>query len=116
MRRADELRDRLRADEGRARSFAREMRVGAAGLEDATVRWGPTLAEAPDSAELLNLLPDIVDSARAAAQAIDPVAGARETGLPDEARTEHDRRRFEDSLLEILTGVEAFDRRRPPSA
>jgi len=40
------------------------MRQSATRLEDAVIRWGPTLIEDPDSAELLNLLPDIVDSRR----------------------------------------------------
>jgi hypothetical protein len=69
---ADELGDWLRANEARARSFAEETRQSAFRLEEAIIRWGPTLVESPDSAELLNLLPDIVDAARSAAQAIVP--------------------------------------------
>jgi hypothetical protein len=120
VRHADELRDWLRADEARARSFSEETRVSAARLEEAIIRWGPTLVEAPDSAELLNLLPDIVDSARSAAQAIvptsgglDSVRGKQETGIPEGAWTEGDRRRFKDSLLEILRNESKFDQRLP---
>jgi hypothetical protein len=119
-RRADELGDWLRADEARARSFSEQMRASAARLEDAIIRWGPTLVEAPDSAELLNLLPDIVDAARSAAEAIvpasgplGPVRGTREPGIAEGGGTEGDRRRFRDSLLEILRSVDEFDRRLP---
>jgi hypothetical protein len=111
--RADELGDWLRADEGRARSFAEETRQSASRLEDAIVRWGPTLVEDPDSAELLNLLPDIVDSARAAAQAISPAPGwldrmrGRAGGWTDD-----DRLGFEQSLLEVLKKSDEFERRR----
>jgi hypothetical protein len=73
--RADELGDWLRADEARRRGFGEEMRRSAARLEEAISRWGPTLVEDPDSAELLNLLPDVVDSARCAAQEIAPALG-----------------------------------------
>ena len=119
-RRADELRDWLRADEARARSFSEQMRETAARLEEAIIRWGPTLVEAPDSAELLNLLPDIVDSARSAAQAIVPASGPlgpgygqQQTGIPEGGWTEGDRLGFENSLLEILRSVDEFDRRLP---
>jgi hypothetical protein len=100
---ADELEGRLRADETRGRSFAAEMRQAASRLEEAIIRWGPTLVEDPDSAELLNLLPDIVDAARSAAQAIDPAPGWSEEG----------RQRFGDCLLEILENVDELDRRLP---
>src|SRR5262245_16034112 len=113
--RAGELGDWLRADEARSRVFGEEMRRSASGLEEAIIRWGPTLVEDPDSAELLNLLPDIVDSARSAAQEIAPalgwldrVPGRQETVA---AWTEQGRRRFTDSLLEILNNVAEFDRR-----
>jgi hypothetical protein len=101
--RSDELADWLRADGARSRSFVEEMRQSATRLEDAIIRWGPTLVEDPDSAELLNLMPDIVDSARAAA---DTIASAGTRGWAD-----GDRRRFEESLLDILKNEEAFDRR-----
>jgi len=120
VRRADELGDWLRADEARARSFAAETRTSASRLEDAIIRWGPTLVEDPDSAGLLNLLPDIVDSARSAAEAIVPASGRlddvgeAETGIREGGWTENDRRRFKDSLLEILRSVDEFDRRLPP--
>jgi hypothetical protein len=120
---AGELGDWLRADEARARPFAEEMRRSASSLEEAIVRWGPTLVEDPDSAELLNLLPDIVDSARATAQAIVPAVdwldrarGTEETGRPAAAWTDDDRQRFKSSLLEILKRVDEFDRRVPPTA
>lgn len=103
-RRADDLASWLRSDESRARSFADQMRRSATRLEDAIIRWGPTLIEDPESAELLNLLPDIVDSARAAADTISP-----KTGLFD-ARPKGDLP-FKDSLLEILRNAEAFERR-----
>jgi hypothetical protein len=77
--RADDLADWLRADEGRARSFADESRYSASRLEDAIIRWGPTLVEDPESAELLNLLPDILDSARSAADAIARTDGDRQS-------------------------------------
>ena len=117
---ADELGDWLRTNEARARSFAEGTRQSAFRLEEAIIRWGPTLVESPDSAELLNLLPDIVDAARSAAQAIGPVpdrlhaVGGREgTGTPIGGWTEDDRRRFKDSLLEILRDEGEFDRRLP---
>jgi hypothetical protein len=69
---------------------------------------------------LLNLLPDIVDAARSAAQAIvsargrlHPVRGREETGIPLGGWTEDDRRRFKDSLLEILRNEGKFDQRLP---
>jgi hypothetical protein len=116
--RADELGDWLRADAARARPFADEMRRSASRLEEAIIRWGPTLVEDPDSAELLNLLPDVVDSTRSAAQAIapaprwlDPVGKEGAAGSAP-ASTEDDRQRFRDCLLEILRNVREFDRRR----
>jgi hypothetical protein len=120
--RGDALGDWLRADGARARTFGDELRRSASRLEEAIVRWGPTLVEDPDSAELLNLLPDIVDSARSAAQELAPapapgwvdrVPGVEETeavgGWTDEGR-----QRFKDSLLEILKHVDEFDRRLSP--
>ena len=118
--RADEFGDWLRADEARTRTFAEEMRRSASGLEDAIIRWGPTLVEDPDSAELLNLLPDIVDSARSAAQAIAPASGwldrvrGREETETAGGWTEQGRQRFKGSLLEILKNVDEFDRRLSP--
>ena len=73
--RADELADWLRADKARSRSFAEELRPSASRLEEAIIQWGPTLIEDPESAALLNLLPDIVDSARSATDTIAPAAG-----------------------------------------
>lgn len=117
---ADELGNWIRADEARTRVFAEEMRRSASRLEEAISRWGPTLVEDPDSAELLNLLPDIVDSARSAAQEIAPtvgwldrIHGTEEIGT-GAAWTKESRRRFKDSLLEILTNVAEFDRRLSP--
>ena len=119
--RADELADWLRADEQRARSFADETRQSASRLEEAIIRWGPTLVENPESAELINLLPDIVDSARAAANTIAPVAArfdrARqkdETAGTVQAWTDDDRQRFKDSLLHILKDADEFGRRVSP--
>jgi hypothetical protein len=118
--RADELGEWLRADEARTRTFGEEMRRSASSLEEAIIRWGPTLVEDPDSAELLNLLPDIVDSARSAAQAIAPAAGwldrvrGREETETVGGWTEEGRQRFRDSLLEILKNVDEFDRRLSP--
>jgi hypothetical protein len=113
-----ELGDWLRADGARARSFAEEMRRSASSLEEAIVRWGPTLVEDPDSAEVLNLLPDIVDSARSAAQAVAPAVdwldrarGKQETTGPGGDWTEDDRQRFTSCLLEILRKGDEFDRR-----
>jgi hypothetical protein len=66
------------------------------------------------------LLPNIVDAARSAAQAIVPAPGrlrpvrGRETGIPVGGWTEDDRRRFKDSLLEILRNESKFDQRLPP--
>jgi hypothetical protein len=118
--RAEELGDWLRANDARARSFAEETRQSAFRLEEAIVRWGPTLVESPDSAELLNLLPDIVDAARSAAQAIVPASGRfhpfrgrEETGISVGGWTKDDRRRFRDSLLEILRNEGKFDQRLP---
>jgi hypothetical protein len=101
--RANEVGDWLRADEPRARSFAREMRQSASWLEEAIIRWGPTLVEDPDSAELINFLPDIVDSARAAADALEP----------ERAWTNAERQLFRDSLLDVLKKADEFDRRLP---
>ena len=116
---ADDLGDWLRADEARARAFADEMRRSASRLEEAIIRWGPTLVEDPDSAELLNLLPDVVDSTRSVAQAIAPAprwldpVGEKEPGAGlGTASTDDDRQRFRDCLLEILRNVREFDRRR----
>jgi hypothetical protein len=100
--RADELAEWLRADDARARSFGDQLRRSATRLEDAIIRWGPTLIEDPDSAELLNLLPDIVDSARSAADTIAPGTD----GFGDGA----DGTPFGDSLLEILRHADQFRR------
>ena len=107
--RADELADWLRADEVRARSFAGELRQSASRLEDAIIRWGPTLVEDPDSAELLNMLPDIVDSARSAADTILPLDASR-------GWTDSDRQVFKDSLLDVLKSADEFRRRVSPRA
>lgn len=118
--RADELGDWLRADQTRTRTFGEEMRRSASRLEEAIIRWGPTLVEDPDSAELLNLLPDIVDSARAAAQQIAPASGrldrvrGRDQTQTDAGWTQEGRQRFKVSLLEILKNVAEFDRRLSP--
>jgi hypothetical protein len=115
--RADEFGDWLRADEARTRTFAEGMRRSASRLEEAIIRWGPTLVEDPDSAEVLNLLPDIVDSARSAGQAVAPASGwldrvrGREETETVAGWTEESRQRFKDSLLEILKNVGEFDRR-----
>jgi hypothetical protein len=116
---ADELAAWLRADETRARLFAEETRRSASRLEEAIIRWGPTLVEDPDSAELLNLLPDVVDSTRFVAQAIvpvagwsDPAGGKVDAGTSPRGLTEEDRQRFRDCLREILRNVREFDRRR----
>jgi hypothetical protein len=95
----EELAHWLRADDERARSFARAMRQGASGLEEAIIRWGPTLVEDPDSAALINLLPDIVDAARSAARAI---ATATESV-----------QQFGDDLLVVLNNAAEFDARAP---
>jgi predicted Fe-S protein YdhL (DUF1289 family) len=100
-RRADELAEWLRADDSDARSVAQQLRQSASRLEDAIIRWGPTLIEDPESAELLNLLPDIVDSARAAADTVAPAA----------ATADRDRQLLKDSLLEILRNADEFQRR-----
>jgi hypothetical protein len=107
--RASELGAWLRADEARAREFAEDMRQSASRLEEAIILWGPTLVEDPESAELINLLPDIVDSARSAADAIAPAAswfdravGRDETVGVARGSTDEDRRLFEDSLLVVL--------------
>ena len=110
-RRADELEDWLRADDSRARSFGATMREGATRLEDAIIRWGPTLIEDPDSAELINLLPEIVDSARSDADAIAPAAGRFDPGgRRDAGETEL----FGDSLVELLEHADDFRRRVSP--
>jgi hypothetical protein len=110
--RADELGDWLRADQGRSRSFAEEARQSASRLEEAIIRWGPTLVEDPEAAELINLLPDIVDSTRSAAQAIAPAPRWLDRG----GWTHDDRQLFKDSLLDILKNVDEFDRRLSLSA
>jgi len=116
--RADELADWLRADDSRARSFAQETRRSAARLEEAIIQWGPTLIEDPESAELLNLLPDIVESARSAADTIAPAAGwldrARRTHEVDgttSGLTDGDRQVFKNSLIDILRNADEFQRR-----
>jgi hypothetical protein len=117
-RRSDELADWLRADDARARSFAQETRRSASRLEDSIIQWGPTLIEDPESAELLNLLPDIVDSARSAADTIAPAAGWLDRVRPTDGTvetaqgwTDGDRQLFKDSLLEILGNADEFQRR-----
>ena len=109
---AGELGDWLRSDDRRARSFADSMRLGASRLEEAIVRWGPTLVEDPDSAALLNLLPDIVDAARSAADSIAPRAESsrRQVAATDEAEdwTDDDRRSFADDLLVVLESGDEF--------
>jgi len=105
--RADELAHWLRADGARARSFAEQTRRSATRLEDAIIRWGPTLIEDPDSAELLNLLPDIVDSARSAADTIAPADGRLEPARPE---------LFEQSVLDVLSHADEFQRRAAPRA
>lgn len=119
--RASELGAWLREDEARAREFAEDMRQSASRLEEAIVRWGPTLVEDPESAELINLLPDIVDSARSAADAIAPAAswfdravGRDETVGVARGSTDEDRRLFEDSLLVVLKNADEFARRLAP--
>ena len=77
-----------------------EMRRSATRLGDAIIRWGPTLIEDPDSAELLNLLPEIVDSARAAADTISPAADRFDTGRATEP--------FGETLREILDHADEF--------
>ena len=121
--RSDELGDWLRADDSRARSFAEQMQQSASRLEDAIIRWGPTLIEDPESAELLNLLPDIVDSARSAADTIAPAAGRfdrarRQDETVDATRgwTDVERQLFKDSLLEVLKHADEFDTRMSPRA
>ena len=107
--RADELADWLRDDERRARAFAQGMRQSASRLEEAIIRWGPTLVEDPESAELINLLPDIVDSARSVADTITPAAG-----WFDPAHREA--RQLRDNLVEILQKADEFQRRVSPRA
>jgi hypothetical protein len=120
--RVDELADWLRAEAGRAHAFAQEMRQSASGLEEAIIRWGPTLVEDPESAELINLLPDIVDSARSAADTItpavgwfDPVRGEDEIPGATEGWRDGDRQ-LKDSLLDILQKADEFQRRVSPQA
>ena len=115
---ADELADWLRADDSRSRSFSEQTRQSATRLEDAIIRWGPTLIEDPESAELINLLPEIVDSARAAANTIAPETGrfdpARRKAEPAHATqgwTDGHRQLFKDSLLEILKHADEFQTR-----
>jgi hypothetical protein len=118
---AGELGDWLRDDGERAGSFARGMRQGASGLEEALIRWGPTLVEDPDSAALINLLPDIVDAARSAARSVAPAAGwfdraSRTDEAVDVVRgwTDDDRQAFADDLLVVLKNVAEFDARLSP--
>jgi hypothetical protein len=118
--RAGEFGDWLRDDNERAVSFARAMRQGASGLEEAIIRWGPTLVEDPDSAELINLLPDIVDAARSAARSIAPASGWFDRTRTHEAvevargRTDDDRQSFLDSLIVVLRNADEFDKRLSP--
>ena len=120
--RADELADWLLADAARARFFAEETRQSASRLEEAIIRWGPTLVEDPDSAELLNLLPDVVDSARSAAGMIAPAPSWLDRAAPQDETvtttrgwTEDERQRFRDSLVEILENADEFQRRVSPA-
>ena len=115
--RADELADWLRADDSRARSFAQETRRSAARLEEAIIQWGPTLIEDPESAELLNLLPDIVESARSAADTIAPASGWLDRARRMDGRVEStrgsadgDRQLFRESLIDILRNADEFQR------
>ena len=101
---AGELGEWLLSDDERSRFFAGAMRQRASGLEEAIIRWGPTLVEDPDSAGLINLLPDIVDGARSAASAIAPAPGrfdrrSRADEAVDVVRgwTDDDRQSFADS-------------------
>jgi hypothetical protein len=117
-RRADDLADWLRADDSRARSFADQTRQSATRLEDAIIRWGPTLIEDSESAELINLLPEIVDSARAAADTIapqtgrfDPAGRTAETAGATRGWTDGKRELFRDSLLEVLRHADDFQTR-----
>jgi hypothetical protein len=114
--RGDELAEWVRADARRARAFAQAMRQSASRLEEAIIRWGPTLVEDPESAELINLLPDIVDSARSAADTITPA-----TGWLDPARREDEilaaadgDRQLTDNLVEVLQKADEFQRRVSP--
>src|SRR5262245_22182263 len=118
--RAGELGDWLRDDDERAGSFARAMRQGASRLEEALIRWGPTLVEDPDSAALINFLPDIVDAARSAARSIAPTAGwfdrdRRADEAVDVVRhwTDDDRQAFKDDLIVVLKSAAEFDARLP---
>jgi len=111
-RRADDLVAWLRADDSRARSFAKQMRQSATRLEDAIIRWGPTLIEDPESAELLNLLPEIVDSARYAGDTIAPAPDRFDgAGRKDEALDDARRRTFTDSVLEVMRHADEFRQR-----
>ena len=118
---AGELGDWLRDDDERAGPFARAMRQSASGLEEAIIRWGPTLVEDPDSAALINLLPDIVDAACSAASSIAPAAGLFDrSGRTDEAVdvvrnwTDDDRQAFADNLIVVLKNADEFDARLSP--
>ncbi len=120
---ADDLGNWLRADDSRARGFAGETRQSASMLEEAIIRWGPTLVEDPQSAELINLLPDIVDSARSAADAIAPAANRydragrkHEAVAPTRVWTDGDRQRFKNSVIDILKNADEFHRRVSPRA
>jgi hypothetical protein len=112
----DALWNWLRADESRARRFADETRRSATNLEEAIIRWGPTLVEDSHSAGLLNLLPDVVDSARSAAQAISPAPRWADAPTDTDAAVsdgwdEDARQRFKDGVLEVLEKVGEFDRK-----
>ena len=98
----DELEIWLRDNAERARSFADSMRRSATRLEDSIVRWGPTLVEDPDCAALINLLPDIVDAARSAAESVAPTPGA--VGRDDGQS-------FADDLLVVLRNAGTFSER-----
>jgi hypothetical protein len=110
-RHAEELESWLRADNARASSFARAMRQGASGLEEAIVRWGPTLVEDPDSAEVINLLPDVVDAARSAASCIAPASGRFDRAGSAGRWTDADRESFADSLIAVLRNEDEFHER-----
>jgi hypothetical protein len=76
------------------------------------------LIEDPESAELLNLLPDIVDSARSAADTIAPPDGwVERAGRTDETvdatrgSTDGERQLFKNSLLELLKHADEFHKR-----
>ena len=76
------------------------------------------MVEDPDSAALINLLPDIVDAARSAAHSIAPAAGwfdrggraHRAVNVVDDW-TDDDRQSFADSLIVVLRSADEFDER-----